>query len=84
MEAFARGPDRFEQFQRDQDIRRQLETRDVEFLLVEVIQERVVGRAQQVVGVGVEDLFEVTAGVFALVVERPERPRNENAPFQMT
>ena len=45
MQAVAREPDGVEQFQRDQDVRRQLEFRDVVLLLVEVVQERVVGRA---------------------------------------
>ena len=45
VQAVAREPDGVEQFQRDQDVRRQLELRDVVLLLVEVGQERVVGRA---------------------------------------
>lgn len=45
LQAVAREPDGVEQFQRDQDVRRQFEFRDVVLLLVEVVQERVVGRA---------------------------------------
>ena len=45
VQAVAREPDGVEQFQRDQDVRRQFEFRDVVLLLVEVVQERVVGRA---------------------------------------
>lgn len=83
VEVIARDPQVVEQPEGRYDERRQFQIGEVVFLLVEVTEEGVVGRAEQIPAEALEDPLEVTAGVFVLEIERFEDSRNQDAPFQV-